>query len=245
MAMKRDDGRGADELRPIAMTPDYILHPEGSVLVTFGDTKVLCNATLEKKVPRWMEQQDVRGGWVTAEYALLPRSTRTRTARETNGLRGRTQEIRRLIGRSLRAAIRLDLLDGYTCTLDCDVLQADGGTRTASVSGGYVALVKALQPLIQAGELPAAVLETQVAAISVGMMDGEPLLDLNYGEDSSADVDFNVVMNDRLELIEMQGMAEGRTFSRADLERMLDLAEKGMQEIFRLQRQTLGVEELS
>jgi len=241
MGIQREDGRRTDELRPIQMNLDYIIHPEGSVLVSFGNTKVLCNATLEKKVPRWM-QQGMSGGWVTAEYALLPRSTRTRTSRETNGLRGRTQEIRRLIGRSLRAALRLDLLDGYTCILDCDVLQADGGTRTASVSGGYVALVKALQPLIRAGDLQPEVIEGQVAAISVGMIAGEPLLDLDYGEDSSADVDFNVVMDDRLALIELQGTAEGRTFSRKNLNCMLDLAEQGMQEIFRLQRKTLGLE---
>lgn len=239
MVFRRSEGRAAGELRTIIITPDYVSYPEGSVLIASGNTRVLCNVSLDRDVPRWMKQQNKRGGWITAEYALLPRSTRQRTARETNGLRGRTQEIRRMIGRSLRAAVDLELLEGYTCIADCDVLQADGGTRTAAVTGAYLALVKALQPLIEAGTLPSGVLKTQVAAVSVGMIDGTPLLDLDYAEDSTADVDLNVVMNDRGEYIEVQGTAEGQTISRSQLDALLDLATEGIEKLFNMQRDIL------
>ena len=201
--MPRFDGRQPDELRPVSMITDYVIHPEGSVLIAMGGTKVLCNVTIQENVPRWKEYQGIPGGWVTAEYALLPRATHRRTAREINGLRGRTQEIQRLIGRSLRAAVDLELLGARTCLLDCDVLQADGGTRTAAVTGGYVALVLALQGLVQAGNVPPAVFRPPVAAVSVGVVDGQPLLDLGYEEDIRAEVDVNIVMNAEREFIEI------------------------------------------
>ena len=217
-----------------------MIYPEGSVLIAMGQTKVLCNVTIENEVPRWMKSQGKVGGWVTAEYALLPRSTHTRTSRETHGLGGRTQEIRRLIGRSLRAAVNLELLGERTCIIDCDVLQADGGTRTAAITGGYVSLALALQKLIAAGEIPLEVLAKPVAAISVGILRGEPLLDLCYAEDSTAEVDFNVVMNAAGEFIELQGTAEGATFSRQMLETMMDLAHKGIKELLLIQKTVLG-----
>lgn len=236
----RIDQRKADEIRPVTLSPNYVVYPEGSVLIAMGQTKVLCNVTIENEVPRWMKAQGKVGGWVTAEYALLPRSTHTRTSRETHGLGGRTHEIRRLIGRSLRAAVNLDLLGERTCIIDCDVLQADGGTRTAAITGGYVSLVLALQKLIAAGEIPLEVMAKPVAAISVGILQGEPLLDLCYAEDSAAEVDFNVVMNAAGEFIEVQGTAEGATFSRQMLESMLDLACKGIKELLLIQKTILG-----
>ncbi|MFN2152789.1 MAG: ribonuclease PH [Anaerolineales bacterium] len=236
----RIDQRQADEIRPVTLSPNYVIYPEGSVLIAMGQTKVLCNVTIENEVPRWMKSQGKVGGWVTAEYALLPRSTHTRTSRETHGLGGRTQEIRRLIGRSLRAAVNLELLGERTCIIDCDVLQADGGTRTAAITGGYVSLALALQKLIAAGEIPLEVLAKPVAAISVGILRGEPLLDLCYAEDSTAEVDFNVVMNAAGEFIELQGTAEGATFSRQMLETMMDLAHKGIKELLLIQKTVLG-----
>ena len=236
----RIDQRQADEIRPVTLSPNYVIYPEGSVLIAMGQTKVLCNVTIENEVPRWMKSQGKVGGWVTAEYALLPRSTHTRTSRETHGLGGRTQEIRRLIGRSLRAAVNLELLGEHTCIIDCDVLQADGGTRTAAITGGYVSLALALQKLIAAGEIPLEVLAKPVAAISVGILRGEPLLDLCYAEDSTAEVDFNVVMNAAGEFIELQGTAEGATFSRQMLETMMDLAHKGIKELLLIQKTVLG-----
>ena len=236
----RIDQRQADEIRPVTLSPNYVIYPEGSVLIAMGQTKVLCNVTIENEVPRWMKSQGKVGGWVTAEYALLPRSTHTRTSRETHGLGGRTQEIRRLIGRSLRAAVNLELLGERTCIIDCDVLQADGGTRTAAITGGYVSLALALQKLIAAGEIPLEVLAKPVAAISVGILRGEPLLDLCYTEDSAAEVDFNVVMNAAGEFIELQGTAEGATFSRQMLETMMDLAHKGIKELLLIQKTVLG-----
>jgi ribonuclease PH len=218
------------------MIPDYVIHPEGSVLIAMGDTKVLCNVTIQENVPRWKEHQGIPGGWVTGEYALLPRATHRRTAREVNGLRGRTQEIQRLIGRSLRAAVDLEQLGARTCLVDCDVLQADGGTRTAAVTGGYVALVLALQGLIRAGSVPPAVLRPPVAAISVGLIDGIPLLDLAYEEDIRAEVDVNVVMNADKEFIEIQGTAEGAPFTYGQLESFLALAEKGISELLAVQQ---------
>jgi len=209
-------------------------------LIAMGNTKVLCNVSVENDIPHWMKAQGKSGGWVTAEYALLPRSTHTRTRRETRGLGGRTQEIQRLIGRSLRAAVNLERLENYTCIVDCDVLQADGGTRTAAITGGYVALALALQKLVAAGKLSADVFAAPVAAISVGVVAGQPLLDLCYAEDSTADVDLNVVMNANGEFIEIQGTAEGGAFPRATLNQLLDLAHKGIGDLLKIQRETLG-----
>lgn len=236
----RIDGRMADELRPVTISPDYVVYPEGSVLIATGETKVLCNVTVEESVPGWMRAQGIAGGWITAEYALLPRSTHRRTPRETSGLRGRTQEIRRLIGRSLRAAVDLTKLDERTCIVDCDVLQADGGTRSAAITGGYVALAIALQKLIQGGLLPPEVLKTAVAAVSVGVMGGQPMLDLCYEEDSIAEVDVNVVMNAAGEFIEVQGTAEGTPFSRATLDELLNLAQAGIGQLLTIQRAVLA-----
>ena len=236
----RTDGRAVDELRPVVMTAGYVIHPEGSVLIEMGQTRVLCNATIEKRVPHWLQGRE--RGWVTAEYALLPRSTHTRTTRETQGLRGRTQEIRRLIGRSLRVSVDLDLLGERQVIVDCDVIQADGDTRTASVTGGYVALTLALHKLIEAREVPPQVLRTPVAAVSVGVVDGAPLLDLCYAEDRRADVDFNVVMTGEGQFVEVQGTAEGATFSRDAMDRLLDLAERGIGQLFVMQRQVQSTE---
>ncbi len=234
----RKDARQFDELRNISFTPDYVLFPEGSVLVTWGETRVLCNLTIQEGVPHWMAG---RGrGWMTAEYALLPRSTHTRTPRETMGLKGRTQEIRRLIGRSLRMAVNLEAIGERTLLLDCDVLQADGGTRVASVTGGYVALALGLKSLIQSGEISSDALRPPIAAVSVGIVQGQPILDLNYAEDSQADVDLNLVMTSEGEIIEIQGTAEGKPFSRVELDQMLVLAEKGIHEIIALQKTILG-----
>lgn len=236
----RVDGRMADELRPVTISPDYVVYPEGSVLIATGETKVLCNVTIEESVPGWMRAQGIAGGWITAEYALLPRSTHRRTPRETSGLRGRTQEIRRLIGRSLRAAVDLTKLDERTCIVDCDVLQADGGTRSAAITGGYVALAIALRKLIQGGLLPPEVLKTTVAAVSVGVMGGQPVLDLCYEEDSIAEVDVNVVMNAAGEFVEVQGTAEGAPFSRATLDELLNLAQAGIGQLLAIQRTVLA-----
>jgi ribonuclease PH len=236
----RGDGRAADELRPVQLTLDYVQYPEGSVLIALGSTRVLCNVSVEDKLPRWLQVQSGGSqGWLTAEYALLPRSTHTRTPRETKGLRGRTQEIRRLIGRSLRAAVNLGLLGERQLTVDCDVLQADGGTRTAAVTGGYVAVALALQRLADQGVLPPQVLRSPVAAISVGIVDGIPLLDLEYSEDSQASVDGNVVMTAAGEIIEAQFTAEGEPFDRATLDVLLNLAEKGIGQLLAIQQEAL------
>ena len=230
----RIDGRTPDALRPVKIVPGYIRYPEGSVLVQMGHTHVICNATVDDRVPSWLAG---RGrGWVTAEYALLPRSTHTRTPRETRGLGGRTQEIRRLIGRSLRAAVNLDALGERQIIVDCDVIQADGGTRTASVTGGYVALALAVRKLVEAGVVSPQTLQTPVAAVSVGVVDGVPVLDLCYKEDRDADVDFNVVMTGQGEFIELQGTAEGQPFDRQMMDQMLDLAEQGIRQLFEIQR---------
>jgi len=237
--MRRVDGRTVDELRPVTITPDYVAYPEGSVLIAVGETRVLCNVTVEESVPGWMRAQGIEGGWLTAEYALLPRSTHHRTPRETSGLRGRTQEIRRLIGRSLRAAVDLEKLGERTCIVDCDVIQADGGTRTAAITGGYVALAIALGKLIRGGLLPAEVLETAIAAVSVGVVSDQPVLDLCYEEDSIAGVDVNVVMNAAGEFIEVQGTAEGGPFSRATLDELLNLAREGIDKLLAIQQAVL------
>lgn len=225
----RADGRKTDQLRPISFITDFVQYPAGSVFVTWGKTRVLCNLTIQEGVPNWLAGQG--RGWMTAEYALLPQSTHTRTPRETNGLKGRTQEIRRLIGRSLRMAVDLSLIGERTLLLDCDVIQADGGTRVASVTGGYIALALGLNPLIQANVIPKEALRPPIAAVSVGIVESQPILDLNYAEDSHADVDLNIVMTSDDRFIEVQGTAEGKPFSKDDLDKMLTLAEKGIREI--------------
>jgi ribonuclease PH len=234
----RIDGRARDELRPVCLTPGYVVHPEGSVLIKVGGTRVLCNATVDEQLPRWLV--GAGRGWVTGEYALLPRATHTRTPRETRGLGGRTQEIRRLIGRALRAAVDLDLLGERRVIVDCDVIQADGGTRTASVTGGYVALALALDALIQAGDLSPQVLRTPVAAVSVGLVDGLPMLDLCYDEDRRADVDVNVAMTGAGQFVEIQGTAEGSPFAREALDELLDLAAHGIGQLLDIQQAVLA-----
>tara|TARA_B100000676_G_scaffold276883_1_gene298122 strand:- start:110 stop:763 length:654 start_codon:yes stop_codon:yes gene_type:complete len=216
------------------------MHAEGSVLVNFGNTRVLCTASVEQRVPPWLRGKG--RGWVTAEYGMLPRATTDRNAREAaRGKQGgRTLEIQRLIGRSLRAVVDLDALGEHTVTLDCDVLQADGGTRTASISGAYVALVDAIDTLLKARRITRSPIHGQVAAVSVGIYSGTPVLDLDYAEDSEAETDMNVVMNESGGFIEVQGTAEGHAFRRQELDEMLRLAEKGISEIQHAQRETLG-----
>ncbi|NPA91041.1 MAG: ribonuclease PH [Chloroflexi bacterium] len=237
MTYRRPDGRRPDELRPVTIETGVVMHAEGSALIRMGNTVVLCNATVQEDVPHWLRGQG--RGWVTAEYALLPRSTQTRTPRERSGARGRTQEIQRLIGRALRASVDLEALGERQIIIDADVIQADGGTRTAAITGGYVALVLALRKLVEAGEVSARVFRPAVAAVSVGVVEGTPLLDLSYEEDVRADVDMNVVMNAVGEFVEIQGTAEGMTFSRATLDTLLDLAWKGIQELLRIQQEAI------
>lgn len=229
----RPDGRNFDQLRQISFIPDYVQYPEGSVLITWGNTRVLCNLTVEDGVPAWLAGQG--RGWMTAEYALLPRSTHTRTSRETDGLKGRTQEIRRLIGRSLRMAVDLSLIGERTLLLDCDVRQADGGTRVASITGGYLALALALKPLISSGMIPDNALLPPIGAVSVGVVQSQPVLDLNYAEDSQADVDLNIVMTSDGRFIEVQGTAENEAFTEETFDSMLNLAKNGIQKIIRMQ----------
>ena len=234
----RIDGREWNELRPVQMKPGFVDYPEGSVLIEMGGTRVLCNATVEDSVPAWRRGSGT--GWITAEYALLPRSTHQRTRRETRGLGGRTQEIRRLIGRSLRSGADLARLGERTVILDCDVLQADGGTRTAAITGAYVALALALKRLEEQGELPPDVLVSQVAAISLGLVDGHLLLDLCYDEDFAATADFNIVMMGDGRLVEVQGTAEGESFTRDAVDAVLDLAWRGIRELLALQQEVLN-----
>lgn len=235
----RIDGRKLDQIRPVTITPGYIAYPEGSILISMGETKVLCNVTIEEGVPSWKRDQNIPGGWVTAEYAMLPRATPSRTPREILRPSSRTQEIRRLIGRSLRAGVDLMKLGPRTCIVDCDVIQADGGTRTAAITGGYVALNIALNKLVNVGTLPSDILKPMVAAISVGIVDGLAMLDLCYQEDSTADVDINVVMSSEGKYIEIQGTAEGTTFSRKELNELLDLAYIGIGDLFTIQNEVL------
>ncbi|HEY7357564.1 MAG TPA: ribonuclease PH [Ktedonobacterales bacterium] len=234
--MARGDGRAPDELRPVKVLVDYLQHAEGSVLIDAGATRVLCAASIEDGVPAFLEGRGQ--GWLTAEYSMLPRATKTRTRRESSVGRpsGRTQEIQRLIGRSLRAALDLKLLGERTLTIDCDVLQADGGTRTLSITGAYIAAHRACTALLKQGLLKGHPVQTAVAAISVGVVDGVPLLDLNYAEDSRAQVDFNVVMTGRGEFVEVQGTAEGRPFSREALDGLLTLAEQGIRQLLIIQQ---------
>ncbi|MEW8043654.1 MAG: ribonuclease PH [gamma proteobacterium symbiont of Phacoides pectinatus] len=236
----RPSGRTPDQMREIRFTRNFTKHAEGSVLVEFGDTKVICTASTEEQVPRFLRNQS--RGWITAEYGMLPRSTGERMGREAaRGKQGgRTLEIQRLIGRSLRAAVDLEALGERTITIDCDVIQADGGTRTASISGGFVALHDAINRLIQSGQLCSDPMHGQMASVSVGIHNGTPVLDLDYAEDSSAETDMNVVMNDGGAFIEVQGTAEGHAFRRDELQSMLDLAEKGIWEIMAVQRSALA-----
>src|SRR5690348_5478259 len=237
--MGRPSGRAADELRRVSFTRRFAKHAEGSVLVEFGDTHVLCTASVEETIPPFLRGKGQ--GWVTAEYGMLPRSTHTRTAREAarGKQTGRTQEIQRLIGRSLRAVTDLKGLGERTITIDCDVLQADGGTRTASITGGYVALADACETLLKKRSIAASPLHGQIAAISVGIFDGVPVLDLDYAEDSQAETDMNVVMNNGGAFVEIQGTAEGHAFRRHELDAMLNLAASGIGELFALQAQAL------
>ena len=237
--MSRKNQRRADELREIRITRNFTRHAEGSVLVEFGETRVLCTASVEETVPGFLRGRGQ--GWITAEYGMLPRSTHTRMAREAarGKQSGRTQEIQRLIGRSLRAVTDLGALGERQITLDCDVLQADGGTRTAAITGACVALADALQGLIAAGKLAASPLKELVAAISVGIVDGVAVLDLDYEEDSSCDTDMNVVMTASGGIVEVQGTAEGTPFSRTELERLLDLAQQGIASLVGAQRAAL------
>lgn len=240
--MIRPSGRNADQLREVKITRNYTCHAEGSVLVEFGQTKVICTVSVEEGVPRFLRGSGQ--GWLTAEYGMLPRATGQRTRREASSGKqgGRTLEIQRLIGRSLRAAVDLSKLDGYTLTVDCDVIQADGGTRTASITGAMVAVVDALEAMrarewLKKNEpLP---LKQSVAAVSVGIYEGEPVLDLDYPEDSAADTDLNVVMTDAGGFIEVQGTAEGHPFTADEFNAMLQLAEKGIKELFALQQHAL------
>jgi ribonuclease PH len=236
----RIDGRRPDQLRPVKMELHFTRYAEGSVLISQGNTRVLCNATVDEKVPRWLQEAGEKRGWVTAEYAMLPRSTHTRTQRETTTPQSRTMEIRRLVGRSLRAAVDLRLLGQRQVILDCDVLQADGGTRTAAVTGGYVALALALRRLIKAGEVSPQVLLSPVAAVSVGMVNGQPMLDLCYEEDCGAHVDMNLVMNRQGRIIELQGTAEQKPFDRATLNALLDLAGDGVGRLLEAQEEALS-----
>ena len=238
--MKRIDGRNYDELRPIEIVPGYQSFAEGSALIKLGKTHVLCSVSVEERVRQFLK--GTGSGWVTAEYSMLPRATHTRMQREVERGRpgGRTQEIQRLIGRSLRGVVNLELLGPRTITVDCDVLQADGGTRTASITGGFVALSIAIEKLVKAGQIPESVIASPVAAVSVGIIQGVPMLDLCYEEDSTAEVDFNVVMTGADEFIEVQGTAEGKPFSRAAMDELMDLARRGIVQLFEEQRAALA-----
>jgi ribonuclease PH len=230
----RPDGRKPDEMRLVRITPDYNRYAEGSVLIEFGETKVICTASVENKVPPFLERQGK--GWITAEYAMLPRSTHTRSGRNPGG---RGQEIQRLIGRALRAAISTKLLGERQITVDCDVIQADGGTRTAAITGGWVALALAVRRLIAKEKLKDP-MRRMICAVSTGLVDGEPRLDLAYAEDSAADVDFNFVLTDNGNFVEIQGTAEGEPFSPEEYQRLLGLANKGATELFAAQKKALA-----
>jgi len=236
----RTDGRTPSQLRPIRITPSYTMHAEGSVLIEMGNTRVICTASIEDRVPPFL--RNTGKGWVTAEYGMLPRATSTRVQRESSAgkVGGRTQEIQRLIGRSLRSVTRLPDLGERTIWIDCDVIQADGGTRTASITGGFVALVLALKHMRSKGMIRTLPVSDYVAAVSVGVVNGTPMLDLAYDEDSTADVDMNVVKTGEGQFIEVQGTAEGKPFPRARLDAMLDLAERGIHQLIEYQKAALS-----
>ncbi|PKM50949.1 MAG: ribonuclease PH [Firmicutes bacterium HGW-Firmicutes-7] len=238
--MKRIDGRNFDDLRNVKITPDYILYPEGSVLIEMGNTKVICNASVEERVPHF--KKDSGEGWVTAEYSMLPRATGDRTPRDISKLRqnNRSVEIQRLIGRALRAIVDHKALGERTITLDCDVIQADGGTRTASITGAYVALAIACHKLLEQGLISKMPLTGMVSAVSVGVVEEVVLLDLCYQEDSNAKVDMNVIMTDNGEFVEVQGTGEQAPFSKSTLNQLLEVAEKGISELITIQKEALG-----
>ncbi len=239
--MKRSDGRGPKALRQAKITGDYLKHPEGSVLIELGDTKVICAASVEERVPPFL--RNTGKGWVTAEYSMLPRSTKTRTPRERSGGGGRTLEIQRLIGRSLRAVTDLNAFGEKTIWIDCDVVQADGGTRTASITGAYVALVGAFRKMVQDGMIESVPVKDSVAAISVGKVQGEVLLDLNYEEDSKAEVDMNVVMTGSGKFVEIQGTAEGEAFTKKEMDGLIRIAQNGIKTLTRIQEKSLREKE--
>lgn len=241
--MRRYDGRQPEEMRPVTITKDFIKYPEGSVLIECGDTKVICNATVEEGVPPFKKGSG--SGWVTAEYSMLPRATNTRGRRDVSKLKlsPRSAEIQRLVGRALRASIDMKALGERTITIDCDVLQGDGGTRTASVTGGYVALALACQWLVKEGYLLRSPLRTAVAAVSAGIVDDELLLDLCYEEDSNAQVDLNCIMTEQGELVEIQGTGEGRAFTIQEQRQLVDLCAKGIDELLAKQREALALAE--
>ncbi len=236
----RNDGRRPDQLRPVIITPNFIPHAEGSVLIEVGRTRVICTATVDDAVPRFLRGSNK--GWVTAEYSMLPRATESRTPREASvGKRsGRTQEIQRLIGRSLRSSADLERLGERTIWVDCDVIEADGGTRTASITGAFVAMVQAMDTLVSDKVVESLPLRSSLAAVSVGIVKGTPMLDLNYEEDSAAEVDFNVVMTGGREFVEVQGTAERQPFTRQRLDELLDLAQSGIAELIEAQQSILG-----
>ena len=228
----RENNRKNNEMREVKVTKNYIMHPEGSVLIEFGNTKVICNATIEEKVPPFLKGKGT--GWVTAEYSMLPRSTNTRNQREASKgkVTGRTMEIQRLIGRALRSSVNLQKLGERSIIIDCDVIQADGGTRTASITGGYIALEIAVKKLIDSGKLTSSPIISKVAAISIGKVRGEILLDLDYVEDSKADVDMNIIMNDKDEFIEIQGTGEESTFTQTDLLSFIEISKDAFSKLF-------------
>ena len=240
--MNRIDGRRPDELRPVEIHTDYVSQAAGSVLIEMGKTRVVCAASIEDAVPRWMRDQKIRGGWITAEYSMLPYATTPRKSREvTRGkVEGRTQEIQRLVGRALRSVTDLEKLGERTIWIDTDVLQADGGTRTAAITGAYVALALAVKQLLKQGVLKDDPINSAVAAVSVGVFNEVPILDLCYEEDSKAAVDMNVVMTDKHQFVEVQGTGEDAPFTQRDLSRLLKLAGKGIAELIELQRIALG-----
>ena len=246
MSFVRPDGRRSDEIRRVSLTPGYLKYADGSVLIEAGDTRVICAVSVEERVPPWLKEKNQKAprkqGWVTGEYGMLPRATNTRTPREVSRGRpsGRTHEIQRLIGRCLRSVIDLGALGERTLWIDCDVVQADGGTRTTAITGAWVALALALAKLREGGLLPGAPLRGQVAATSVGVLEGERLIDLCYTEDSRAEVDMNVVMTDAGAFVEVQGTAERSPFTRADLDGLLELAARGLSRLFEEQRRAVG-----
>ena len=240
MSFERTDGRAFDELREVKITPGYLPYAEGSVLIEMGQTRIVCTASVEERVPPFLRNSGQ--GWITAEYSMLPRATQQRKAREIGrgGPSGRTHEIQRLIGRSLRAAAQTKLLGERTITLDCDVLQADGGTRTAAITGAYVAFVLAINRLLKSGKIHRSIITNEVAAISVGIVENTPLLDLKYDEDSKAEVDMNVVCTGDGRFIEVQGTAEREPFSREQMESLLNLALRGIQSLVAAQREAIA-----
>lgn len=235
---QRIDGRRPDQLRPVSIERGFMKHAEGSALIKMGDTHVICTASVENRVPHFLVGKNT--GWITAEYAMLPRSTHTRSERETRGTKGRTQEIQRLIGRALRAVIDLKKLGSRTLWIDCDVLQADGGTRTASISGAYVAVIDAINKLKNKGSITKNPLGDSVAAVSVGIIGNTPMLDLCYAEDATAEVDMNIVMTGQGDFVEVQGTAEGNPFTLDQMQHLIALAQKGISEITQLQQDVLG-----